>query len=170
MRLIARLLALVLLLVLALFISRQGYARTCYPPEQAAAHAEKDICLAAHVYNVIESADGTRYLDVCKPGGVDGECSVSILSLAIDKKDVGELASLRNQDIELRGTPHVMHGQTTVILSHARQLKDGPEKFRPNPTLLAAFNAGSGEMPIRDPALNGHKRSGKSSFKGSARP
>ena len=170
MRLLARIFTLVLLLTLALMLAlREGYARTCYPPDEAAAHAEKDICVAAHVYNVVEAADGTRYLDVCKPGTADEDCHLAILSLAVDRKEVGELAGLRDQDIALRGTVHVFHGQNTLILSHARQFRDGPEKFRPNPTLLSAFNAGSGPMPIHDPALTGHRKSGKSAFKGSAR-
>jgi hypothetical protein len=167
MRLLARTFALALLLKLAFILAlREGYARTCYPPDEAAAHAEKDICVAAHVYNVVEAEDGTRYLDVCKPGTADEDCHLAILSMAIDRKDVGELAALREQDIQLRGTVHVFRGQSTLILSHARQFKDGPEKFRPNPTLLSAFNAGSGQMPIRDPALEGHKKNGKSVFRG----
>ena len=175
MRLFARTFTLALLVMLALMLAlREGYARTCYPPDQAAAHAEKDICVAAHVYNIVEAADGTRFLDVCQPPELNstpasGDCNLTILSLALDRKEVGDLLSLREQDIEVRGTVHLFHGQTTLILSHARQLHDGPEKFRPNPTLLATFNAGSGQMPIRDPALNGHHKSGKSAFKGSAR-
>ncbi len=156
-------------LAIAFFVAgREGYARTCYPPDEAAAHTEKDICVAAHVYNVVEAADGTRFLDVCKPGTADQDCHLAILSMPIDKKEVGELSGLRDQDIALRGTIHVFHGQSTLILSHARQFKDGPEKFRPNPTLLSAFNAGSGQMAVKDPALEGHKKNGKSTFRGSA--
>ncbi len=167
MRLVARLFAIALLLVLAFFLAaRQGYARTCYPPDEAAAHAEKDICVAAHVYNVVETADGTRYLDVCKPGTADEDCHLAILSMAVDRKEVGELSGLRDQDISLRGTIHVFHGQNTLILSHARQFKDGPEKFRPNPTLLSAFNAGTSQMAVKDPALSGHRRTGRSAFRG----
>ena len=41
--------------------------RPCYTPAEASDHAGKEICLNAHIYDVVENADGTRYLDVCSP-------------------------------------------------------------------------------------------------------
>ncbi len=28
---------------------------------------DKDVCITAHVYDVVELADGTRFLDICTP-------------------------------------------------------------------------------------------------------
>ncbi len=142
--------------------------RTCFAPDQASEHAEKDICLTAHVYDIVEGSDGTRYLDVCKPEVADDACHFAILSLAADRREVGDLARLRDQDIRLRGVVHVVHGQSTMVLSHARQFRDGPEKFRPNPALMAGFSAESSRTAFRDPVLSAHHHKGSSAFLGRA--
>ena len=143
-------------------------SRPCYPPEEAAAHTEKEICLAAHVFEVVESADGTRYLDVCRPDVPDEGCRFTVVSMAADRREVGSLGSLRDQDVHLRGTVHALHGQAIMLLSNARQLHDGPEKFRPNPALLSGFSAGNEATAFRDPAMTAHKHKSTSVFVGTA--
>jgi len=121
----------------------------------------RDICVEAHVYDVVELADGTRFLDVC-PGTVpDEDCRFVLLSRAADREEVGDLRRLRDQDIRLRGTLRTMHGRLGMVISHARQFRGGPEKFKPNPRLLRDFNGQSDQMPVRDPNLSpaGHHRS-----------
>ncbi len=151
-----------LLVVTACFAS----SRPCYSPEEATEHAGKEICLSAHVYDVVESEDGTRYLDVCRPGTPDESCHFTIVSMTTDRKDVGTLDSLREQDVHLRGVVHAVHGQSMMLLSHARQFRDGPEKFRPNPELLSGFSAGSEGTAFRDPALSARKHKNASVFAG----
>ncbi len=143
-------------------------ARPCVSPEQAVEHAEKDICVTAHVYDVVQSPDGTRYLDVCKPELDDAACRFTVLSLAADRKEVGDLESYREQDIHIRGIVHVMRGQSTIVLSHARQFKDGPEKFRANPALMAGFSAENSRTAFRDPALSAKHHKSGSAFAGTA--
>jgi hypothetical protein len=121
----------------------------------------RDVCVEAHVYDVVELMDGTRFLDVC-PGAVpDEDCRFVLLSRAADRDEVGDLRRFRDQDIRLRGTLRSMHGRLGMVISHARQFNGGPEKFRPNPRLLREFNGQSEEMPVRDPNLSqaGHHRS-----------
>ncbi len=144
-------------------------SRPCYTPDEASDHAGKEICLSAHVYDVVENPDGTRYLDVCKPDTPDESCRFTIVSMAVDRKDVGTLDTVREQDVHLRGTVHAMHGQAIMLLSSARQFHDGPEKFRPNPELLGGFSAGSEGTAFRDPGMTAH-RSHKSSVFASSRP
>ena len=151
-----------LLIVTACYASRP-----CFTPEEAAEHAGKDICLSAHIYDLTETPDGVRYLDVCPPEVPANSCRFSIVSMAEDRKEVGALDGLRDQDIHLRGVVHDLHGQSMMLLSHARQLKDGPEKFHPNPQLLGGFNAGSETMAFKDPATVGHKQRSTTLFKGS---
>ncbi len=151
-----------LLVVAACFAS----SRPCYTPEQAGEHAEKEICLAAHVYDVVENDDGTRYLDVCRPGVPDESCRFTVVSLPSDRKEVGSLDSMRDQDVRVRGVVHTVRGQSMMLLSHARQFRDGPEKFHPNPELISGFSAGSEAMAFRDPAMSGHKHRSASLFKG----
>jgi hypothetical protein len=119
------------------------------------------MCISAHVYDVVELADGTRFLDVCPADLPDEQCRFTLLSLRIDRDDVGDLRRYRNQNIQVRGTVRSMHGRMGIIISHVRQFSGGPEKFRPNPRLLRDFNGQSDRMPVRDPNLapSGHHRS-----------
>lgn len=125
------------------------------------APAGRDVCVAAHVYQVVELEDGTRFLDICPATVPDADCRFVLLSLPADREEVGDLRRLGGLDIQLRGTLRPMHGRMGIYLSHARQLEGGPEKFRPNARLLKDFNAESEQMAVRDPNLqpSGHHRS-----------
>ena len=139
--------------------------RPCYTPDEAQDRAGKDICLAAHVYDVVEARDGTRYLDVCPPEKDEASCRFTVMSVAADRKEVGELEGFREQDVHLRGTVHTVHGQSVMLLSHARQFHDGAEKFRPNPELISGFNADREGTAFRDPTLSASHRKAESAFK-----
>ena len=121
----------------------------------------KDMCVSAHVYDVVELADGTRFLDVCPADLPDEQCRFTLLSPRADRDDVGDLRRYRNQNIEVRGTVRSMHGRMGIVISHVRQFSGGPEKFRPNPRLLRDFNGQSDRMPVHDTNLSpsGHHRS-----------
>jgi len=158
-----------LFLLFLLTASSAAFAsRTCLTPDQALEHPEKDVCVSAHVYNVVESSDGVRYLDVCKPEVADTDCHFTVISLPMDRKEVGDLASYRDQEIHIRGIVHVTHGQSILVLSHARQFKDGAEKFRPNPALLAGFSAESGKTAFKDPAMTAHGHKNSTAFSSAA--
>jgi len=128
--------------------------RPCVSPDHALEHLNKDICIAAHVYNVVELSDGTRFLDVCSAETTDEQCRFSIISRPEDRREVGELASLRDQNIHIRGTVRPFAGRSELVLSHARQLHGGAEKFRPNPALLPGFSAERGKTSFNDKALS----------------
>ena len=101
----------------------------------------KDICISAHVYDVVELADGTRFLDVCSPQTPDEQCRFTVVSFREDRDDVGELKKYRDMDVQIRGIVQPMHGRAGMVLSHARQFYGGPPKFKPNPLLARGFNA-----------------------------
>ncbi len=109
-----------------------------------------------------------RYLDICKPGAPDASCRLTIVSLPADRKEVGTLDHVREQDVELRGVVHGMHGQSVMLLSHARQFRDGPEKFRANPELLGNFLADRAGLGFHDPSVSQRKTKQASAFKGAA--
>ncbi len=121
----------------------------------------KDVCVSAHIYDVVELADGTRFLDVCPPDQPDDQCRFTFLSLRPDRDDVGDLRRYRNQNVEVRGILRATHGRMGILISHVRQFSGGPEKFRPNPKLLRDFSGQSDRMPVQDPNLvnSGHHRS-----------
>lgn len=119
-----------------------------------------DVCVAAHVYQVIQLSDGTRFLDVCPSSIPDADCRFILLSMPADREEVGDLRRLSGADIKLRGTLRPMNGRFGIYLTHARQLEGGPEKFRPNPRLLRDFDPESDRLAVQDPNLrsSGHRR------------
>ncbi len=136
-------------------------SRPCYGTLEAGQHLNQDVCISAHVYDVIELADGTRFLDVCSPETSDAACHFTVISLRQDRQEVGVLDGLRSQQIEIRGTVHSFADRAGIVLSHARQLHGGAEKFRPNPALMKGFSAADGKSAFDDPAFKsgGHHHS-----------
>jgi hypothetical protein len=151
-----------LLLILVMLSPAALHAgdRRCFVPDEAVKHLNKDICIFAHVYNVVELADGTRFLDVCSADTGDEDCRFSIVSQAGDRADVGDLNALRDKDIEIRGTVRPFAGRSEIELSHVRQLHGGAEKFRPNPALLAGFSAEREKPGINDKSLSSVQHKG----------
>jgi hypothetical protein len=136
----------------------------CFTLEEITANsaqADRDVCASLHVYNVVVLPDGTRFLDVCPAELPDDQCRFTIVSMPADREQVGDLRKYRDQDVQVRGIVHAMHGRMGIVLSHSRQFSSGPEKFKPNPKLLHDFNGQSDRMPVRDPnlAASGRHRS-----------
>ncbi|HEY1804632.1 MAG TPA: hypothetical protein VGG45_09125 [Terracidiphilus sp.] len=127
--------------------------RPCVPADRAAQMLNKDVCVSAHIYDVVELPDGTRFLDVCSPQTSDDQCRFTVMSLPEDRGEVGELKKYRDADVEIRGIVQSMHGRAGMILSHARQFYGGPPRFKPNPLLARGFSAEDERAPIRDPNL-----------------
>jgi len=143
----------VLVALCAPALSLAAAPKPCVPAGQAAQMLNKDICLSAHIYDVVELVDGTRFLDVCSPQTPDEQCRFTVVSLPEDRKEVGELQTYRGQDVRIRGTVQPMHGRAGMVLSHARQFHGGPPKFRPNPLLARGFTASQERPPLSDPNL-----------------
>jgi hypothetical protein len=129
--------------------------RVCHPASEAAHYTGKDVCIAAHVYDIAQLRDGTRFLDTCSSQTSDADCRFTIASLPQDRREAGSLESLRGKDIELRGVVHSVNQRSLIYFSNARQLHGGAEKFRPNPALLSGFSAEDGKTPVHDPSLSG---------------
>ena len=149
-----------LMLVLCPAIALASNPKSCVTTEEATKIPNKDVCVAAHVYDVVELADGTRYLDVCSPDTPDERCRFTIVSLKEDRAQVGELRKLLNTDVRVRGTVQPMHGRSAMVLNHARQFQGGPPKFKPNPILLHGFTGEQSKPPVSDPNLRsqgGHR-------------
>ncbi len=137
-----------------------GKPRPCVTADQAAQMLNKDVCISAHVYDVVELPDGTRFLDVCSPQTPDEQCRFTIVSLPVDRGEVGELKKYRDANVQIRGIVQPMHGRAGMVLSHSRQFYGGPPKFKPNPLLARGFTADEDRAPIHDPNLqpqSGHR-------------
>jgi len=127
--------------------------KPCVPADQAVKLLNKNICVSAHVYDVVELPDGTRFLDVCSPQTPDDQCRFTVMSLPEDRGEVGELKKYRDANVEIRGIVQQMHGRAGMILSHSRQFYGGPPKFKPNPLLARGFSADEERGPVHDPNL-----------------
>jgi hypothetical protein len=127
--------------------------KPCVPADQAAKMLNKDVCVTAFVYDVVQLPDGTRFLDVCTPQTPDDGCRFTIVSLWEDHGEVGELQKYRDMNVQIRGIVRPMHGRAGMVLSHARQFSGGPPKFRPNPQLAHGFSADQSRPPVNDPNL-----------------
>lgn len=137
--------------------------RQCYTADQAAHMLNKDVCVSAHVYDVVQLTDGTRFLDVCSPETSDENCHFTVVSLRQDRDTVGELKKYRNMDVQIRGIVRPMHGRAGMLLSHSRQFSGGPPKFRPNPLLAHGFSGEDARPPVSDPNLR--SQGGRRTFK-----
>ena len=118
--------------------------RACIAPNDTVRHVNKDVCVAVHVYRVVDAANGIHFLDVCSPETTDVACHFFILSLGRDEKAVGDLESLVGQNIQIRGTVHTIQGRAEIVLSSQHQLHGGKEPFHPNPQLVRSFSAENG--------------------------
>jgi hypothetical protein len=130
-----------------------GGPANCVTADEAARAPGKDVCITAHIYEVVELPDGTRFLDVCPPEMPDDSCRFTIVSLPADRREVGDLARYRNADVRIRGAVQPLRGRYGMMLSHARQFYGGPPKFRPNPKLMHGFDADRERKPVHDPNL-----------------
>jgi hypothetical protein len=133
-----------------------GRQKPCVSAEEAGKLLNKDVCITAHVYDVVELPDGTRYLDVCSPETPDAQCRFTIVSLWEDHDDVGELRRYRDMDVRIRGIVRPMHGRAGMVLSSARQFSGGPPKFKPNPRLMRGFSGERSRPAVNDPNLRSH--------------
>ena len=151
------------LAVFALIAPLVGFAggpKPCLSADQAIKMLNKDICIAAHVYDVVQLPDGTRFLDICTPDTPDERCRFTILSLWEDHGEVGELRKYRDRDVRIRGLVRPMHGRAGIFLSHERQFYGGPPRFKPNARLAHGFTGEQDRPPLADPNLRpqgGHR-------------
>jgi hypothetical protein len=144
---------LAILVICAPTFSLAAKSKPCVPAEQAAQVLNKDVCISAHIYDVVQLPDGTRFLDVCSPQTPDEQCRFTVVSLPEDRSEVGELTKYRDANVQIRGIVQPMHGRAGMVLSHARQFYGGPPKFKPNPLLARGFTAEQERPAINDPNL-----------------
>jgi len=149
-----------LLIALWPVLAFAGQQKPCVTSDEASRMVNKDVCISAHIYDVVELPDGTRFLDVCTPDTPDDRCRFTIVSLQEDRDAVGELRKYRDMDVQVRGIVRPMHGRAGMVLSHARQFYGGPPRFKPNPRLARGFNAEESRPAVNDPNLRsqgGHR-------------
>jgi hypothetical protein len=148
-----QLLWLAVLVVCTPALAVAGGPKPCVSADEASKMVNKDVCVSAHIYDVVQLPDGTRFLDVCTPETPDDKCRFTVVILWEDRDEVGELKKYRGMDVRIRGIVQPMHGRAGMVLSRARQFYGGPPKFKPNPLLARGFNAEESRPPVNDPNL-----------------
>jgi len=151
-----RQLGVVLMVLVVPMLANCEKQKLCLSADEASHVVNKEVCVSAHVYDVVQSPDGTRFLDICAPETPDDACRFTIVSRWQDRDEVGELGKFRNADVQVRGLVKPMRGRSGMELSHERQFHGGPPRFRPNPRLAHGFNGEQEKPPISDPNLRSH--------------
>ena len=154
----------VLLAVVAAALALPAFARTkpCLTADQASKMVNRDVRITAHIYDVVQLPDGTRFLDICTPETPDERCQFTIVSFWEDHNEVGELRKYRDMDVRVLGMVRSIHGRAGMVVSHARQFYGGPPRFKPNPRLVHGFSGEQDRPPLADPNL--HSQGGARSF------
>ena len=151
-----RQLGVVLMVLVVPMLANCEKQKLCLSADEASHVVNKEVCVSAHVYDVVQSPDGTRFLDICAPETPDDACRFTIVSRWQDRDEVGELGKFRNADVQVRSLVKPMRGRSGMELSHERQFHGGPPRFRPNPRLAHGFNGEQEKPPISDPNLRSH--------------
>jgi hypothetical protein len=133
----------VLVFSLALLPGVPAAARgpACTPLDDGGLLVNRDVCIVAHVYDVVTVDHGTRFLDLCSPDQSDAQCRFSVVSYTADKRSVGDLDQLRGRDVEIRGAVERYGPRFLMVLNDERQFHHGAAQFRPDPRLLSGFSA-----------------------------
>jgi hypothetical protein len=130
-----------------------AHPKSCVTADEATKMVNKDVCVSAHVYDVVELSDGTRFLDICTPDTPDDHCRFTFMSPWEDRGEVGELRKYRDMDVQVRGIVRPMHGRAGMVVNHSRQFSGGPPKFKANPKLVHGFSGEQERPPLGDPNL-----------------
>ncbi len=136
-----------LFFILAILPVPSAAARTpvCAPIDDGGLRIGRDVCVSAHVYDVVTLDNGTRFLDLCSPQTGDAQCRFSVVSYKVDQRGVGDLERYRDKDIEIRGAVRLYDHRYLMVLTDERQFHRQPAPFRPDPRLLSGFSAEDGQ-------------------------
>ncbi len=144
--------------------------KPCVAVDAATQILNKDICISAHIYDVVQLPDGTRFLDVCSPQTPDNQCRFTVVSLPEDRTEVGELTKYRDANVQIRGIVRPMHGRAGMVLKATRSpVLRRPTKVQAKPTAgprlhsrerTAASQRSQPAPTGRPPRFHEHQRSG----------
>src|SRR5947209_12935675 len=120
-KILVRILVRMLVFIFFPVVAFAANPKACVTADEASQMVNKNVCISAHVYEVVQLPDGTRFLDICTPETPDERCRFTIVSLWEDRDDVGELRKYRDMNVQVRGLVRPMHGRAGMLLSHVRQ-------------------------------------------------
>ena len=106
----------VLFFLIATSLSRAD----CVPFDKAKDHIGETLCVKGHVLKISVGASGIHFLNFCEDYRT---CPFTVVVFARDLRDVGDVRSLENRDIEVYGLVKSYQGQTEIVLRDVSQLR-----------------------------------------------
>ena len=97
-------------------------ASDCIPIHQASDHVGETKCVTGKVVRVKVGVKGVHFLDFCED---QMACPFTVVVLAHDLKDVGDVRRLTGRMIEIHGPVKLYDGRAEIILNRISQITGG---------------------------------------------
>lgn len=104
----------------ALLFASSLFAAECIPFDQAKDHIGETLCLKGRVLNVSIGRTGVHYLNFCEDYRA---CPFTVVVFPRDLRDVGDVRSLENREVEIYGLVKSYNGKPEIILRDVAQLR-----------------------------------------------
>jgi hypothetical protein len=95
----------------------------CVDFHEAAAHRGDRACVTGRVLSAFTSNSGNTFLDFCEDYR---RCPFTGIIFASDRAKFGNLTTLEERDVELRGKIQIYHGQAEIVLRDPGQIREAP--------------------------------------------
>ncbi len=92
----------------------------CYPFEKAKDHLGETICVKGRVLNISVGRSGIHFLNFCEDYRT---CPFTVVIFPRDLRDVGDVRSLGNREVEIYGLVKSYQGQPEIVLRDVSQLR-----------------------------------------------
>ncbi len=108
-------------LILALLLSVASFASAeCLPFDKATDHIGETLCIKGRVLKVSIGRTGIHFLNFCEDYRT---CPFTVVVFPRDLRDVGDVRSLENREVEIYGLVKDYNGQAEIILRDTSQLR-----------------------------------------------
>ncbi len=111
------------------------FGSDCVPFDEAKNHVGDTLCIRGHVLTVSVGRSGIHFLNFCEDYRT---CPFTVVVFPRDLRDVGDVRSLENRDVEIYGLVKSYNGQPEIILRDISQLRGDLAKI---PTLPKNYEA-----------------------------
>ncbi len=107
-------------IVLTVLLFATSCVADCLPFTQAKDHIGEAICVKGRVLKVSVGASGIHFLNFCEDYRT---CPFTVVIFARDLRDVGDVRTLENREVEVYGIVKSYYGQAEIILRDQSQLR-----------------------------------------------
>jgi DNA/RNA endonuclease YhcR with UshA esterase domain len=122
-------------LVILLFLAGSLSSADCLPFDKAKDHLGETLCVKGRVLKVSIGRTGIHFLNFCEDYQT---CPFTVVVFPRDLRDVGDVRSMENSDVEIYGLVKSYQGQAEIILKDVSQLRG---EFADLPKLPKGYEA-----------------------------